>query len=83
MNVQVMVEKTEQTNCDVFQKDFGVHHESSENSEHKQTVLDKQQCPENGPVCFKGSAETDSLKMSTPGTELSNQQKERSCQSTD
>lgn len=34
MNVQVMVEKTEQTNCDVFQKDFGVHRESSESSEH-------------------------------------------------
>lgn len=34
MNVQVMVEKTEQTNCDVFQKDYGVHHESSESSEH-------------------------------------------------
>lgn len=37
--------KTEQTHCGIFQKDFGVHHESSESSEHKQTVLDKQQWP--------------------------------------
>lgn len=79
------VEKMEQTNCGRIQKDFGVHHETSESSEHKQSVLDKQQwpaTPENGPVCFKGSAQTDSPKMSIPGTELSNQPKERSCQST-